>query len=291
MTSPSPPAAETLTHGNIFKRYRLTISVTLILLLFENALEVLIPFLMGRAIDGLIGGSMAPLWQFTGVIFVLLAAGIGRRVYDTRAYGRIFREAAGRTVEREISKDAPTSRMTARVNFVHEFTQFFELMLPMGLTASITLLGAIIMLAIISPLLSALTVTTAVIVATIFFVCRERIERFNKGVNDEMERQVDVLETRKAGKINNHLAALVRWRIRLSDLEAATYGASYFVALSLLAGAIYVLIAVEEKSIGEAFAALTYVLQFTDAVVMLPYTYQEFIRTSEISGRLERDQT
>ncbi|MCI5045327.1 MAG: ABC transporter six-transmembrane domain-containing protein [Aquisalinus sp.] len=289
MTSPSQPSSDSLTHGNIFKRYGLTISITLALLLFENALEILIPYLMGRAIDGLVGGNTVPLWQFTGVIFVLLAVGIGRRVYDTRAYGRIYREAAGRTAEREVSKGAPTSRVTARVNFVYEFIQFFELMLPMGLTASITLLGAIVMLAIISPLLSILTLLVAFVVAAIFFISRKKIERFNKGVNDEMERQVDVLETRNATRINHHFAALVRWRIRLSDLEAATYGASYFVALSLLTGAIYVLIAVEEKTIGAAFAALTYVLQFTDAIVMLPYTYQEFIRTSEISGRLERD--
>lgn len=289
MTSTSSSSTNTLTHGNILRRYRLTIAVTLTLLVFENILEVLIPYLMGRAIDGLITGDTSPLWGFAGVIFLLLATGIGRRIYDTRAYGRIYREKASETASREIAKDAPTSRLTARINFVHEFTQFFELMLPMGLTASITLFGAIIMLAIISPLLSILTIMTALTVATVFFLCRGRIERLNKGVNDEMERQVDVLETRQPDRIRRHLSALERWRIRLSDLEAATYGASYFFALALLCGAIYILIAVEQKTVGEAFAALTYVLQFTDAVVMLPYTYQEFIRTSEISGRLDRD--
>ena len=279
------PSGE-LTHLGIARRYQFLIAVTMVLLLADNILMVLTPLLLGNAIDGLVADNLTPLWIFAGVALTGLAIGTVRRIYDTRAYGRIYRECAGETVAREIARDAPVSQLTARANFVSEFTDFFELMLPQALTSLITLGGAVVMLAILSPMLSAATVLTALIVGAVFYVSRHRITRFNTGLNNEMERQVTALETRETKKVAGHLAALVRWRIRLSDLEARNFGLAYFFVIALLVGAVYILIAVEGKSIGQAFAALTYVLQFTEAVIVLPYIYQQFIRTREIVARL-----
>lgn len=106
-------------------------------------------------------------------------------------------------------------------------------------------------------------------------------------LNDEMERQVDILAARQRAGAQNHFAAIARWRIRLSDLEARNFGLVFLLTTALTAGAAYILVIIEQKSVGEIFAALTYVLQFGEAVVMLPYTYQQFLRTREISARLK----
>ena len=46
------------------------------------------------------------------------------------------------------------------------------------------------------------------------------------------------------------------------------------------------MIGVERESEGQVFAAITYVIQFSQSVTVLPYAFQQFVRTSEISGRL-----
>jgi ABC-type multidrug transport system fused ATPase/permease subunit len=194
---------------------------------------------------------------------------------------------ATETISKELRHEAPVSQMTARANFVSEFVEYFEIMLPAALTSAVMLLGSIVMLGIISPVLCLGTIAVSVAVALVFFLSKRRIANWNSGLNDEMEQQVDLLSRRDATLASSHFAAIVRWRIRLSDLEARNFGLTYLFAIALIVIAVYVLIAVDGKSAGQAFAALTYVLQFTDSMIILPYTYQEFLRTREIGMRLE----
>lgn len=278
--------SKSLTHGAILRRYKLPIGGTLALLIAENIIQVAQPLFLGFAIDGLIAQSMRELWVFVALATTGLAIGIGRRLYDTRAYGRIYRETAGETVEKENLSAAPVTQITARANFVSEFAEFFELYLPLALTSFATLAGAIIMLFVISPTLGACAFGVAIAVGLVFFFSRKNIQTLNTSLNDEMERQVDILEQRDRTSAALHFSSIVRWRIRLSDLEARNFGVAFFLAIVLAAAAVYILVAIENKSEGQIFAALTYILQFTESLVMLPYSYQQFLRTKEISDRL-----
>jgi ABC-type multidrug transport system fused ATPase/permease subunit len=282
------PAAISLTHTAIARRYAWPIAGTLVLLAGENIVAVVTPYLLGDAIDGLLATDTGALWILGLVSLMGLAIGILRRVYDTRAYGRIYREMATETIAKELRHEAPVSQMTARANFVSEFVEYFEIMLPAALTSAVTLLGSIVMLGIISPVLCLGTIAVSVSVALVFVLSKRRIANWNSGLNDEMEQQVDLLSRRDATLASSHFAAIVRWRIRLSDLEARNFGLTYLFAIALIVIAVYVLIAVDGKSAGQAFAALTYVLQFTDSMIILPYTYQQFLRTREIGSRLQR---
>lgn len=280
------PPKNNLTHGAIARRYKFVIAGTFVLLITENIITVSVPYLMGMAIDGLIGKSNTELFLFFGVVMAGLLIGVLRRVYDTRVYGRIYKETASEIIEKEISRSATASKMTARATFVADFVRFFEEDMPAAFMAGFMLFGSVIMLAVISPILSLGTICVAIIIGLIFFFSRRRIQRLNAGLNDEMERQVNILDARSPAKVVQHFSALVRWRIRLSDLEARNFGVGFFFAFLLLAIAIYILIAIDGKSAGQAFAGLTYILQFTEAVIILPFTYQSFLRTEEISKRL-----
>jgi ABC-type bacteriocin/lantibiotic exporter with double-glycine peptidase domain len=271
---------------SIARRYWLSVSGTLVFLFVENIVAVLEPYLLGRAIDGLIGKSYFDLWIFVGVATFGLTVGVARRRYDTRVYGRIFSDTASDVVARENDKGAPVAQVTARANFVNDVTQFYEVYLPAAIVSFVSLFGAILMLAFVAPALSVGAFVVAMAVCAIFFVSRKRIDALNKGVNDEMERQVGVLVGRDLAGARAHFASLVSWRVQLSDLEACNFGLTQFATILLMAGAILVLVMWQEQTVGEVFAALTYVLQFTQAVIVLPYTYQQYLRTSEIGTRL-----
>lgn len=279
-------AAEEFSPLSIARRYRLSVAGTLAFLAVENVVLVLEPYLLGRAIDGLVGKSFVGLWVFVGVASFGLAVGVLRRAYDTRVYGRIFRETAGDVVVRENAKEAPIAQVTARANFVNDVTQFYELYLPAAIVSFVTLSGAIVMLGVIAPLLCVGAVAVAATVGAVFFLSRRRIDTLNKGLNDEMERQVELLARRDADVARAHFASLVSWRVRLSDLEARNFGLTQLATIALAALAIVVLMIWQEQTVGEVFAALTYILQFTQAIVILPYTYQQYLRTSEIGTRL-----
>jgi hypothetical protein len=256
------------------------------LLALENVFSVLEPWLLGRAIDGLIAREYLGLAVFLVAANVALAIAIIRRRYDTRVFGRIFAENALEAVERENAATRAVGQVTARVSFVKEFTDFFEVMFPAAIASVAALVGAVLMLAAISPLVCAATVAVALLIGSIFWLSRGRMETLNAALNDEMERQVEVLDTRESPRVSAHLSSLVRWRVLLSDIEARNFGAAFAFTILLTAFAAWVLIAVEDNSEGQVFAALTYVLQFSQSVIVLPYTYQEFVRTREIGRRL-----
>lgn len=271
---------------SIARRYRLSVAGTLAFLAVENVVLVLEPYLLGRAIDGLVGKSFTGLWIFVGVATLGLAVGVVRRMYDTRVYGRIFGQTASDVVARENAKDAPVAQVTARANFVNDVTQFYEIYLPAAIVSFVTLLGAIVMLAVIAPPLCVGAIAVGAVVGAVFFFSRNKIDALNKGLNDEMERQVGLLAHRDLNVARSHFGALVSWRVRLSDLEARNFGLTQFATIALTALAIVVLMVWQEQTVGEVFAALTYILQFTQAIVILPYTYQQYLRTSEIGTRL-----
>lgn len=286
-SGPEAPQHADLTHAAIAKRYAPSIAGTMGLLLVENLIEAVTPLFLGRAIDGLVAQTYAGLWIFLALAVAGLAVAIARRLYDTRVYARIYRETASEVVEKENSKQAEVTRVTARANFVSEFVDFFEIYLPLALTSFFGLAGSVVMLAFISPPLALCAGLVGAAMALVFFVSSPRIRKLNAMLNDEMERQVDILSARQKAGIQGHFRALARWRIRLSDLEARNFSIVFLLTIVLTAGAAYILVAIEKKSVGEVFAALTYVLQFSQAVIMLPYTYQQFLRTREISARLQ----
>jgi len=256
------------------------------LLAIENLFSVLEPWLLGRAIDGLIAREYLGLAVFLAASNAALGIAIVRRRYDTRVYGRIFAENALEAVERDHASGREAGQVTARVSFVKEFADFFELMLPAAVASAAALAGAVLMLAVISPMLCAATVASALAIGAIFWFSRGRMEILNSSLNDEMERQVAVLATREAPRVAAHLSSLVRWRVLLSDIEARNFGAAFAFTILLTAAAAWILIVVEDNTEGQVFAALTYVLQFSQSVIVLPYTYQEFVRTREIAARL-----
>lgn len=275
-----------LTHRAIAVRYKSPITVTLILLTLENLIQLFEPLLLGLAIDGLIAGDRKALWIFLAFAVTGLGIGVGRRLFDTRAYSRIYRDMASTMAADANARGADISQITARASFVSEFTDFFEIQAPVALMAMAGLLGSVAMLFVISPLLCASALSVALLVGLVFYFSRRKIEYLNIGLNDEMERQVDILSRRDNLMASQHFSALARWRIRLSDLEARNFGATFFLAIILTAVSVFILVVIENKTEGQIFAALTYILHFTEATVMLPYTYQQYIRSKEISGRM-----
>ena len=109
--------------------------------------------------------------------------------------------------------------------------------------------------------------------------------RYNQGLNDEHERQVDAVDSGDPARLGKHLRAMMRWNIRLSDLEAANFGINWVFMIALLVFAVSAA-TTETAEYGTVFAVVMYVFQFVESMLMLPFFYQEWLRLREISGRL-----
>ena len=270
------------TIAGIWKTYRLKITGTMSLLTVERMLGVAVPFVLGVAINDLIDGNLRGIWWLVALESLAVSIGTVRRLYDTRVYAGIYTDIADHTAQRD---DISVSRRAARLGLARELVDFFEWELPELFAALIGVCGAIVMLMYLLPTVGGLSVAAALFVGSVFMFSRGRMFSLNKLLNNELERQVSMLESGREFSRRRHLSRLARWRINLSDLEATNFAVADLVLVSLIIGSV-VLTVRAGLSVGEVFAVLTYLLGAVDNLIILPWTYQQLIRAREIGGRI-----
>lgn len=271
----------------IFKRFRWKISFTFLLLILENVAKVLQPFVLGLAINDLIAGKNDGLWLFCGLYLASFIIGTIRRYYDTRAYTSIYATVASEIAEEQNKKDIPISTISARSALVKELVDFFEHDVTQGFTAFIGVVGALVMLALFNWWVFAGCILTIIIIIIIYSISNKRIYGYNIGLNDELEHRINILETRNNEGIFKHFKNISKWMVKLSDLETINFSIIEVLLFVLAIFTLYVSASAENATAGGIFSALTYVLEFSGGVFMLPIIFQQVIRLREISSRLK----
>ncbi len=273
--------------GPLFSMFWRRIGLTWLILIVETTLFALIPLMIGRAIDGLLSGNLAQLWELATLMFTLLFVAVGRRVYDTRAYGSI-RVALGNQLNRRYPF-LPVSSHSARQDMARELVDFLELQAPQLLTALVQIATALILLWLFHPWLAGSAVIAAVVMVTIYGFAHRRFYRLNSNLNQQKERQVHILTAGRGLSFARHLRALRRHEVRLSDTEAVVYGFIYAGLMAFLLFNLWFAAQLIAPSAGDIFSIVTYSTTFLEASIALPVAFQAMTRLSEISSRINSD--
>ena len=266
----------------IWLTYRRKILATMSMLTIERLCSVAVPFVLGVAINDVIAGSYRGIWMLVALEVTVLTVGTLRRLYDTRVYAGIYTEIADKTAK---NPSLPVSKRAARLQLGRELVDFFEWELPQLGAALIGIAGAFAMLLYLLPLIGAISVAVAGLIGLVFAASKRRMFGLNKLLNNELERQVTMLERDSDLSRRLHLGRLARWRIHLSDLEAANFAVAELLLAALIIGAVVITIQTG-ISVGEVFAILTYLIDLAEGLVVLPWTYMQSIRAQEIGGRM-----
>ncbi len=267
----------------LLKRFAGRFALTLTLVVLEAAGWILFPLVIGRAIDSVLADSTRGLYEFAILGIVTMGIAVLRRLVDSRAYARIYvtlgEEMAAATADRS------TSTRTARLGMLKEIVEFFENSLPELVNSVLGLGGTVLILAALNVPVFLGCLVVAVATVVLYLLTGGLTMRYNQGLNDEHERQVDAVDSGDPARVAKHLRAMMRWNIRLSDLEAANFGINWVFMIGLLVFAVTAA-TTETTEYGSVFAIVMYAFQFVESMLMLPFFYQEWLRLREISGRL-----
>ncbi|MCG8414958.1 MAG: ABC transporter six-transmembrane domain-containing protein [Pseudomonadales bacterium] len=260
------------------------IGITWGLVGLENVLLALIPLFIGLAIDDLLAGNFDQLMGFGSVMIVLIFVAVGRRIYDTRAYGTIRVQLGDELQQRHA--ELPVSARNARLNMSRELVDFLEEQVPQILTALIQIIVAFFILAVfhIYLALSALGVTLAMII--LYSFVHGRFYRFNASLNGQMEQQVSILELSQPREVLNHLLSLRKWEVKLSDTEAVLYGVIFIMVTVFLVYNLWFGTSLPEVTTGSIYSIVSYSWTYVESAIVLPYTLQSLTRLSEITERI-----
>lgn len=277
---------QTISLRSLLSRFRWRIALTIALVLTESGLNLLYPLFIGFAINGLLKANMEPLLHLGGLGVVTLLVGSGRRLYDTRAFARIYTTISSEMVDREQQKGTPLSAVATRAGLLTEIVEFLENSMPMILESMIGIVGVLLIISNLNTSVFAACLALVGLIALVYLLSGKWNFAFNKGYNDELEKRVAILSSQVLPDISAHFKRLMRWNIKLSDLETVNFA---IVWLGIIALLIYSPLTVIESGLinyGLVFSILMYVFQYIESLVSLPLFIQQVIRLQEIAQRL-----
>ncbi|MEP1779487.1 ABC transporter six-transmembrane domain-containing protein [Reichenbachiella sp.] len=270
----------------LIKKHKLKFGFTLFLIITEAFLALLFPLFIGYAIDGAIKGSYNGAIQLGLLGLAALIIGVGRRVFDSRFYAKLF-QSMGSTAISMIENNRPSVK-SARLSMTRELVEFLENSLPELISNIIGLFGVIIIIAMLNLNVFYSSLFVVLIIFQIYWISSKKTIRLNKSSNDEFEKQVDVISKNNNEELSLHLKKMMQWNIKLSDLEAVNFSTSWIVLVSFLIASIIISGSDGIVQYGVLFSLIMYVFQYMENVINLPLFYQNALRLKEIRERIEQ---
>ncbi|MCR9141056.1 MAG: ABC transporter six-transmembrane domain-containing protein [bacterium] len=286
-----PENSQKISLSLLMRRYWSRTAFTWFLVVADGLLFLMFPLAIGWSVDGLIRGDYSGLLSLAILCGLVLITGAGRRFYDTRVYSGIYQEISREFVERENRRGAPVSRTAARAGLFTELIEFLENSLPEIVNQAINFGGTLLVIAFIDLHIFLNCLIGAVFTLLVFSSSEKRIVALNKGLNDEQERQVEVIAENHASGIKAHFRRMMRWNIRLSDLETWNFAAAWAILATVLIASISASVDASgsdggQTQYGEIIAVIMYVFGFIESVMVFPLFYQQLLRLGDISRRL-----
>ncbi len=278
---------EQVSIAQIISRFKYRIAITWLLVTMEGLIYLAIPLVIGLAINGLLIESYSGLMQLAMLCALLLVVGTARRFYDTRAYGKIYKRMSSELVARERDRNASVSAISARSQLFNEFMEFLEYSIPEISHNFISLGGTLLIIAFMDLRILGVCLAAAGISICIYWLNGDRIFILNRGENDEFEQQVRCISEGGEAEVMDHFHRLMRWRIKLSDLETINYSGVWLALSVALVSSVMLMAGTNNGSVGTAVTMIMYVFSFMESTVAFPLYYQQVVRLREIAGRLK----
>ena len=270
----------------LFKEYRWKIIVAYGLLNVESLLVLSQPYCLGQAINGLLGSSLVGVGLFLAQYAGHLGVAVARRCYDARVFNGIYTAIVSRTVVQQRASGADVSRITARSALSRAYAEFYQQHLPIILQSAYFACGSLLILGLYDGRLIALCLLLILPVGVLSFFYRRRSMPLTAGLHDELENEVNVIQSGTADEVRGHYARVARWRIWLTDLEAKNFALMEVFVLVLIVVALARACGTDGKEAGDIFAVFRYVIMFVTGLDGVPFIIQQVSRLQDIGRRL-----
>jgi hypothetical protein len=288
-SSAAPLIGGTWTLWAIFAAYRRRILATYGLFSVENLLRLAQPLVLGWAIHDLLHSSVLGLAIFFGQHVLYLAIASARRLNDTRCFTRIHADLAAGLVLEQRGREVGVSRVAARSALSREIVDFFERDMVVVIYALYSVFGALAMLTWADPMLVPWCLALLLPACLLSRWTGRQSLVLNGRLNDQLEREVEIIERAQPAEVRSHFDLIRRWRIALSDRDAFSFGVLEALIFVAMAAALVQTCARPGVDAGTIVAVLGYVLMYVNGIVYVPLLVQQFGRLRDISSRLQSD--
>jgi ABC-type multidrug transport system fused ATPase/permease subunit len=173
---------------------------------------------------------------------------------------------------------------------VRELIDFLEYNVIYVVEALFNLVGSLFFLFYFDKKVALICITILLPVFAVSYFYGKKVSILTKEKNDELENQVEAIETKNIGIITQHYKRLRFWQIKISDQEAFNFGLMELMVIAVIGSSLYVtswLTHTEEVPAGSLIGIYTYILKFVGGLDTIPYTVQRLSNLTDITRRME----
>jgi ABC-type multidrug transport system fused ATPase/permease subunit len=271
----------------LLRVYRWRILATYLLFNLENLVRLAQPWFLGWAVNDLLAGRTTGLVLCAAQHLLSLAMCIVRQVYDTRTFTRLYADLATRLVVEQRRGGVDISRLAAHSSLSREAVDFFERDVPFLFHAIYSVAGALVMIALFDFMLMVPCLLFLGMAGLLTLSLARRTLHLNRGLNDQIEHEVSILQDAAPDRVEDHYHKLRGWRIQLCNAQSLNLGMTEMLALFLMGFVLVRGCTSRTIDAGTLFALLGYVVMLTNSLVNLPQWIQQLSRLCDIRRRLQ----
>ena len=270
----------------LLRARRFAVAGTYALTLIENVCTLAYPALTGRAVDDLVKREFQGLVMLVGVWLLHLVIAFVRQRVDTRVFMGLYAQIASHIVGVQQEQGHGTSKVSARVEMVRDIVGFFEKEVPAMFHNVLAVVGSLVMLFIYDVDAGFIAMAVLLPMGLINAWYWRHAVRLNRGINNQIEREVDDIASGRVFRIRRHFWLLRRWRVKLSDNESWTWAVT---ELATIVALIFILIDFTQSpnfTAGAIYAVLAYVYDYLEGLNQVPTVVNNLARLQDVRGRL-----
>lgn len=251
-----------------------------------NVAAQLYPLVTGFAINGVLSKSYSAILWLCACHFIMVGLEVGAKMMDTRVFTRIHTAFASDAVADAHRRGLEPALIAGRATLLREYVTFLERDVPSALLSIISLSVAIVTLFWLDPAIGAACLLLLVPSTLINRRLAKRSQSLNEGLNDRLEKEVGLLQSNVSARVKRHYQALALWRIKLSDLEAKSYGLLELFVIALFGVALWRVAAQDVVEAGTIYAIFAYIWRFVTSMDQVPQIVQQIAKLADINRRL-----
>lgn len=267
----------------IFKEYKYKLSLIYLFMLLTEISIVIQPYLLGRSIDGLIGGT----WLWVILLFISYCISdffnYKRMVYDTKVYTKIYNDIVLKFLKKTNESD---SKKIARTDMAHEIVGIFESYVHYYISTIITIFGSIWFIFVTNWRVGILVILSLFLIILAVLIFYKKIRQAINLKNNNYENKVVSIQ-------NGHNTSVSFFnRTRKLEIYVSTLqGKNWFVVgmiknIFLILSIIILITTSYNITTGSVVTIYSYIHNFLISLMSIPIAFEMYSRLTNIIKRI-----
>ena len=270
----------------IFKEYKYKLSL-IYLFMFITELSIMSqPFLLGKSIDGLIGGG----WFWVVLLFLSYSISnlfnYKRMIYDTKVYTQIYNDIVLRFLKTNNKHD---SVKVARTDMAHDIVGVLEGYVHYYISTIITIFGSIGFIYFSNWKVGLLVTLALIVIIFAVLVFYKKIRQCINIRNNHYENKVTAIQNGYTSSVS-----FFNRRRKLEIFESTLQGKNWFFvgiikSIFLVLSIILLITTSNNITAGSVITIYSYINNFLISLMSIPVGMEMFARMKDIINRLKEN--